>query len=176
MTDVFGPVARHRRPLRYTASVTLPSFSAPPLVLRRCAIVEYAATSELTFTEGDADDVGRVAFLAIGENLHEDEVVLFHCDTRWNVLGSSSHASVAEARGRAERTYAGVGHAWVERPVSKSEAVAYLDAKAHGEECSFCGRRPDEVGQIVERGSARICDACIRECHALLTGSSPREN
>ena len=156
--------------------MTTPSFSAPPLVLRHCAIVEYAATSELTFTEGDADDVGRVAFLAIGENLHEDEVVLFHCDTRWNVLGSSSHASVAEARGRAERTYAGVGHAWVERPVSKGEAVAYLDAKAHGEECSFCGRRPDEVGQIVERGSARICDACIRECHALLTASSPREN
>lgn len=41
--------------------------------------------------------------------------------------------------------------------------------------CSFCGKGPHDVQQMVEAGNARICDSCIRECHELIV-SEPLVN
>jgi ATP-dependent Clp protease ATP-binding subunit ClpX len=39
--------------------------------------------------------------------------------------------------------------------------------------CSFCGKGPHDVQQMVESENARICDACIRECHELIVSDQP---
>jgi len=152
--------------------------NAPPLVIGGCAVVEYAGTAELIFAGHselfvDGVELGRVPWLAIGEGLRAGEqVLLLHCDEAWNVIGMSAHASVIEAKTRAERLYPGVADAWVQRAISRAEAVAYLDEISRDEKCSFCGRRPDEVARIIQRGDARICDFCVRGCHELLQSDS----
>jgi len=59
--------------------------------------------------------------LAICETVPDGELLLFHCDRRWKVLGvqswnssASSHiASVKAIKERAERYYAGISSKWV---------------------------------------------------------------
>ncbi len=36
--------------------------------------------------------------------------------------------------------------------------------------CSFCGRRPDQVSQMIERRGARICNFCVAEFKGQLKG------
>jgi len=41
---------------------------------------------------------------------------------------------------------------------------SYLRQLWKGQECSFCGRRPDQIEKMVARGRrVRICDVCVRE-------------
>lgn len=134
----------------------------------RCA---YSGHSQL-FVGGA--EVGPVSRLAICQNA-ENETLLLHCDGDWEVLGYMKFGSSARAEKRAERIYPGVSSLWVdavqERERSREqEAGTFLY-------CSFCGRRPEEVRQLVEGGSSKgtssvaICDSCVRECYALIQGA-----
>ena len=121
-------------------------------------MIAYADTSALPFA-----DAAPVARLAIGESMDHDEFLLLQSNERWTILGSTAHASVAEARERAAQLAPGVEQQWIDRPLTNEDAAAYLDELWKDQKCSFCGRRPDQVTRIVQNGDARICDICIRE-------------
>ncbi|GAA0472390.1 hypothetical protein Ade02nite_52060 [Paractinoplanes deccanensis] len=39
--------------------------------------------------------------------------------------------------------------------------------------CSFCGKRQDEVGQLIAGPGPSICDECVRLCNDVLAGKRP---
>jgi len=145
--------------------------SKPPPVLDCARVLEYAILNDSLSFSGktllfvDGKELGRVPCLAICQNLNETEVLLFHCGSDWTVLGVGGYDSVSAAKNRAERIYPGVSSCWVQAHVSENEASKYLDEMWGDQRCSFCGKRPDEVGQIFGRGSAYVCSNCISEFH-----------
>ena len=134
----------------------------PPPVLDSARVIEYAVLSESVGYSGrtllfvDGKELGRVPSLAICEDKRLGGVLLFHCDHEWTVLGCSAHDSVAKAKERAERIYPGLSACWVEAHVSEEEAERYQDELFGGDRCSFCGKRPDQVEQLIGRDKVRI--------------------
>jgi hypothetical protein len=148
----------------------------PPLVpVIDCArLLHYAIVDGTVQFPGrtllfvDGKELGQVPCLAICENKKLSEVLLFHCDSEWNRLGCSAHPSVAEAKARAERIYVGISARWVDAGISERTPDAFLDEQFGNERCSFCGKRPDEINQMILRRDqrnheVRICDLCINE-------------
>lgn len=147
----------------------------PPPVLAFARVLEYAVlTSSVRYGGHSAlfvggKDLGPVPRLAICQPLSETTFTLFHCGDDWDVLGSSGYASVAEAKARAERIYAGVSACWIDRQVTEADAAEYVERESGHERCRFCGRLPVDVERLVvhERGGP-ICNTCIEELHAFI--------
>ena len=97
--------------------------------------------------------------------------MLLHCGRNWNVRAIAAYPSVKLAKQRAERIYPGVSAQWKKSGVSKAQAKAYLARAWKGMECSFCSRTPDEVQALISKGSARVCDVCVREFYGGLNGN-----
>jgi len=144
----------------------------PPPALACARVLHYAIIQEGVRCSGrtllfvDGNEMGQVPCLAVCEGKKTvPEVLLFHCDSEWNVLGSSAHPSANEAKAHAERIYAGLSSLWVDANVSEDAAEAYLDEVLS--RCSFCGRRFDHVEEMIAGQSekAHICDCCIEEFH-----------
>jgi hypothetical protein len=143
--------------------------SAPPPVLDCARVIAYAnidasisyrPTNRL-YVGGNL--LGRIPALAICQNLGpERETLVFHCDERWNVLGSTGAETVDAAIQAAERDYPGLEKHWVCLDTSVETALAYFDA-TFGGRCSFCGKRPFEVVGLVQSESAAICRDCIEK-------------
>jgi hypothetical protein len=139
----------------------------PPPVLAGCRVTEYAVRDRSAKYSGrsnlfvEGKELGPVPRLAIVRD-HQGKYLLLHCGRSWNVLGIAGGRNLRRARLAAERTYPGISKRWVRTGVSKSQAEAYLKQVWKGQECSFCGRRPDQVEQMVEGQGSRICDFCIR--------------
>jgi len=95
--------------------------------------------------------------------------MIFHCDNELNVLGvAGAHSSVQNAKTAAERSYRGISNKWVDASVTEDEAREFLKLEFSGEECSFCGRWPFEVGQMIAKGNLRICAKCVCEFHEIV--------
>jgi hypothetical protein len=123
----------------------------------------------LLFVNGK--ELGRVPRLAIcREKTASDEepVLLCHCDEEWKVLGCSGHSSRAEAKQCAERIYPGISVCWTEAHISKEEAELYLQKQFGKHRCIFCGKTAAEVGSLIQKAAARICNFCIDEFYAML--------
>ena len=154
--------------------------SKPPPVLDCARVLEYAILNDSVSFSGktllfvDGKELDRVPCLAICQNLNEAEVLLFHCDSAWTVLGIGGYDTVSAAKSRAERIYPGVSSCWVQAHVSEGEASKYLDEMWGDQRCSFCGKRPDEVGQIFGRGKSYVCSNCISEFYEDLNKNTPR--
>jgi hypothetical protein len=152
--------------------------SAPPPVLDGYTVQWYGVIRPAMSFLGPTrlfvggQELGRVPRMAIGLDRKTGEHAVLHCDQKWRVLGVTMHPSEAEAKARAEGIYHDLAGAWVHRPVSDQEAVEYLNKIYAREKCSFCGRGPDEVENIVAKGSARICDVCLREFQNRITTAS----
>jgi hypothetical protein len=101
--------------------------------------------------------------LVIAEGLEGAGVVLIYCDDEWRVVAATRMRSPSHAKTRAERTYPGVSRLWVDAGVSKADAVAYAEEESRDFKCSFCGRRPDQVRNLLAQGDARICNFCVAE-------------
>ena len=90
----------------------------PPAILDSCQVLLYAAPSEavrytgspVVFHDGRAVDPANRLVIAL--DLYEDDFLLLRCTDDWDVLGVSGHASLAEARASAERTYRGISAEW----------------------------------------------------------------
>lgn len=102
----------------------------------------------------------QVPCLAICEDKRLTGVLLFHCDAEWNVLGCSAHDSVSKAKQHAEVIYRGLSGHWVDANVSEEVAEAYLDETFGDHRCKICGKRADQVEQLVETDAGFICDRC----------------
>ncbi len=154
-------------------ALTMPNHPPPPAL--DCArVIEYVVISESVEFSGhtllfvDSKEIGRVPCLAICEEAETLGFLLFHCDDEWIVLGCSSHDSIEEAKGRAEKIYPGLSACWVNPGVTREQAEKYLDERFGEQRCSFCGKRADKIEHFVHRNSARICNFCIDEFHEMI--------
>ena len=99
----------------------------PPRMLDGARVLEYAIidasvqfTGKLHLFHGE-ERVGPVPGLAICRDPRMKELLLFHCDSEWNVVGGqiwnapgqSPVTTVEEVKSRAENYYAGVSSKWV---------------------------------------------------------------
>jgi hypothetical protein len=138
----------------------------PPPVLDCARVLRYVIIDKgiefsgrsLLFVDGK--ELGQAPCLAICEEKKTEGVLLFHCTGDWTVLGCSAHKSIKDAQLRAEDIYKGTSQRWVDAKVSPEAADAYLDEMFGEDRCSVCGKRPDEVDSLVQRGSVHICNHC----------------
>ena len=153
------------------------SISAPPTVLCFARVLAYAIVDELVVFTGkgqvyvEGEPLGRVPCLALCQNVapDEDEIMLFHCDEQWNVLGvSGGETSLAAAKAVAEITYRGIAAKWVDTCVSSEEARRWLEQQYPEDLCSFCGRLPSEFETAFTGHKSRICGDCVRKYFAML--------
>jgi hypothetical protein len=78
------------------------------------------------------------------------------------------YAVLDESIGFRERIHPGSSGRWIDAHVSETEALKSRDAMLEGQRCSFCGKTPFEINQLVERDNVRICDSCIEEFHRIV--------
>jgi hypothetical protein len=152
---------------------------SPPPVIDSARVLHYAIVDKsIVFRDRTKLYVngvllGRVPRLAIGVNLGEDiGTLLFHCNNKWQVLGTSGAASVAETKELAERNYPGIGKKWVKLGTTRKAALAYYDSIEGRNICSFCGKRPFEVEGFVEGRRATICRGCVELYHRAFGGTT----
>jgi hypothetical protein len=148
---------------------------SPPPVLDSARVLAYACVdANVRYIERHTlylgrKLVGQVPRLAICQNLNEEEILVFHCDSDWNVLGvAGGNHSIAEAKSQASRSYIGIDEKWVETGVSVSEAEAYLREAYADSICSFCGKLPHEFTRLIEGKNGRICNICVSKSAAHL--------
>ena len=157
-------------------SNSTPETPSPPPAIDCSRLLFYAVIDSSVQFSGrtllfvDGRELGRVPCLAICDGKRSSEVLLFHCDSGWTTLGCSAHQSVQDAKTRAERIYPGISTLWVNADVSEEAAEVYLNEQFGNVRCSFCGKRPDEVGQMFSKeGKGKdevgICDQCIKNFH-----------
>ena len=146
----------------------------PPPVLANARVLEYAVLDKNVSYSGhsslfvDGKELGPVPRLAICQPFEGTETLLLHCDLNWNVLGVVGYASVTEATKHAERIYPGVSAQWIKADVAEPELRKSVEEQSSDLRCSFCGKGPQEVNQLIEKGGACICDSCILELHQML--------
>lgn len=142
--------------------------TTPPPVLEGARVLAYAVVDDsVVYTDRstlyvDGKSLGAVPRLAIGQDLGTQDVLLLFCDEQWHSLGVASHASLKEAQERAEAEYRGVSAKWVHVNVSEEEATQYM---VQEQLCSFCGKRPDQIEQMFQSPTARICNECLKALH-----------
>ena len=156
---------------RSTESLGLIGMSAPPPALHSTHAIEYAIVDDnIRFEQRHTLNVGgewlgAVPRLAICQDLHRPEFLVFHCDADWNVLGvAAGYESIAAAKAKVERSYHGLAGKWMPTGHTRVAAEEQVAESYKGWECSFCGRLPPEYEQLVgER--VRICNHCVDEFH-----------
>jgi len=151
----------------------MPESVAPPPVLDAARVLAYLIVPDsfayvgasTLFVDGKA--LGRVPRLAVCQNLCADnDFLLFHCDSEWNVLGAGGATSATEARAQALRNYPGLEHGWVDLHTSMEDALAFYDQEICDLQCSFCAKRSFQVLGGWARGSnAMICQECVERYH-----------
>jgi len=151
----------------------------PPPVISSARVLHYAIVDKsIVFRDRTRLYVGgvllgRVPRLAICANLGEDiGTLLFHCNSKWEVLGTSGGASVAETKEHAEHNYPGIRKKWVKLGTTRKAALAYYDSIEGRRICSFCGKRPFEVEGLVEGRRATICRGCVELYHEAFCGAA----
>jgi ClpX C4-type zinc finger len=147
----------------------------PPPVLASARVLEYAVLDESVGYSGqsrafvDGRELGRVPRLAVCAAPGKGEALLFHCAEDWSILATGRYPSPALAKARAERTYPGVSRCWVSLGDAGEEPAATPGAESSEFTCSFCGRGPDEVRNLIAQGDSRICNLCVAEFTRRLT-------
>ena len=51
--------------------------------------------------------------------------------------------------------------------------IAVVNDEAGAEQCSFCGKRRDQVAAMASAGDRRICDECLELCDEILSEEPP---
>jgi len=141
----------------------------PPPVLASARVVAYAYVDDVPYKKWGAlyaSDrlVEAVPHLAIALNLGKDvDALLFHCDSEWEVLGTSGGPTIDEAKLRAERNYPEVAKRWIDLNTTIDEALRYYDETSGALRCSFCGKRSLEITGLVEGKGVAICRGCAED-------------
>lgn len=163
----------------FTIETAMHKVIKPPVVLTGCRVEQFAIRDRwMKFIgqgrlfSGDRE-VGPVPRLALARN-RKEEVVLLHCDARWQVLGiSGGHATLREAKSDAERFYSGISKQWIPTGYTKTQARRALDRLPGPKKCSVCLRSSSEVETLVEfkKRKLAICDVCVRELYRLVSSA-----
>lgn len=148
-----------------------PSAPPPIICVNDRLLLHYAIlTDSVGFAAGHGllsvgqNEIGRVPCLAICGDKESPGLTLYFCDSHWSPIGIAACDSVAAAKRKAERIYPGSFTCWIEAHFSEGDANHFLDEIRAAQRCSFCGKLPDEtLSTFFEgKGSARICDDCVR--------------
>jgi ClpX C4-type zinc finger len=141
----------------------------PPPLLASARVLEYAVVDESVGYSGKSwvfvgdRELGRVPRLAVCEAFETGESLLLYCSEDWEVLAAAKYDSPSRAKARAERTYPGVARCWVNAGVSREEALALSEQESRALSCSFCGRKPEQVRNLIVQGDSRICNICVAQ-------------
>lgn len=92
----------------------------PPSELDSSDVLEFALIDasvahdpEGPYMVADGKRLGTVPALVIARNRYDPaDVLLLFCDYDWDVLAAAGHATVEEAKERAEKEYRGVSRLW----------------------------------------------------------------
>ena len=148
--------------------------TAPPPALDCAHAIEFAIVDDtVSFEQRQTLNVGgewlgAVPRLAICQNFDETQVMVFHCDRDWVVLGvAAGYDSVAEAKAKVERSYHGISAKWRTSGHTLEEARKHVAERFRGQECSFCGRSLMHFQSCVG-DDVRICNHCIDEFHSAI--------
>jgi hypothetical protein len=155
------------------------SVRPPPPVIDSAQVIAYAATDSGVRWTGrqalfvESRRLGAVPRLAICRNLFGElkDYLIFHCDTKWNVLGVAGAPTFRDCKLRAERWYEGVSKHWVRTRVTKRSAERWLRAHHAKSLCSVCGRLPAEADGMFSNRSVNVCFVCVREMHRSIVAS-----
>lgn len=147
----------------------------PPAVLDSARVLAYAVVDEsVIYSERDCLFVdgklpGPGPRLAICQKLGESEIMVFHCDNEWKVLGAAGgFSSVRDAKAAVELAYRGLSNKWVDTSVTEDKAREFLELEFSAEKCSFCGRLPIHDEQMISKGNLRICHKCVEKFHKIV--------
>ena len=153
----------------------------PPPVLNAARVLQYVFLDNSIGFAGrtgifvDGKELGKMPCLAICQPLTANagtEFLLDHCSRDWRVLGCAGYDSLTAAKAAATRIYPRVSGRWVKTNVTKRDAKRYLDRLWNHRRCSFCGKRPYELGQLISKKGIRICDSCVTEFYEMIRESS----
>jgi hypothetical protein len=146
---------------------------APPPVLDMARVLAYAIVDDSVQWTGrqtifvGGEELGPVPCLALAQSISGElkDVLTFHCNEQWDVLGVSGGDTLEEAEARADRAYRGIGERWIERNTSVEKAQAWILENNCHVICFFCGRHPGEFQSLVTGKLATICDVCVGELY-----------
>jgi ATP-dependent protease Clp ATPase subunit len=74
--------------------------------------------------------------------------------------------------GCASRAHAVIAEPGRTAPTPIATIQVAIDA-AGAEQCSFCGKRRDQVAAMASAGDRRICDECLELCDGILNEEPP---
>jgi ClpX C4-type zinc finger protein len=156
----------------------MPKSDSPPPVLDRARVIAYAVLDDSVQWTGrqklfvGGKELGPVPRLALCQNVEGNlkDILVFHCNDEWDVLGVSGGKTLEAAKASAERAYRGVGAKWISTNVTEDEAKSWIEKNCADVSCSFCDRTLDDYQHLVgnKAGSVRICNYCIDEYYALI--------
>jgi ClpX C4-type zinc finger protein len=156
----------------------MPKSDSPPPVLDRARVIAYAVLDDSVQWTGrqklfvDGKALGPVPRLALCQNVEGNlkDILVFHCNDEWAVLGVSGGETLEAAKASAERAYRGVGARWIPTNVTEDEAKSWIEQNCADVSCSFCDRTPGDYQHLVgnKSGGVRICNHCIDEYYALI--------
>jgi len=151
----------------------------PPPVIDSAQVIAYAVVDRTVRWTGrqvlvvGGKSLGPVPRLAICKNLFGElkDFLLFHCDTRWNVLGVAGAPTLRECKLRSELWYEGLSKRWVKTNMTKKAAQRWLRTEQTSQACSMCRKLPAETDGMYSKGTVNVCFACIREMHCVIVES-----
>ena len=152
--------------------------AAPPPVLDMARVIAYAIVDEAVEWTGrqalfvGGKELGRVPRLALCQNVSGTlkDVLVFHCDDQWEVLGCTGGDTIEAAMASAERAYRGITNKWIFTNVTEEQAVAWMKEHLKDMACSFCDRVPGDWERLIENQTctARVCNYCINKHYELI--------
>ena len=150
---------------------------APPPVLDMARVIAYAIVDESVHWTGKQKlfvgdkELGPVPKLALCQNVNGDmtDILIFHCNDDWKVIGISGGKKLDNAKISAERAYRGITAKWISANVTEEEARAWIKENYPEMSCSFCERLACNLQQLIEsKSGVRVCNYCIDELYALI--------
>jgi hypothetical protein len=146
---------------------------APPPVLDMARVIAYAFVDESVQWTGrqtlfvDGKKLGPVPRLALCQNVSGSlrDILVFHCNDDWDVLGVSGGETLEASKASAERAYRGITAKWINTEVTEEQAIAWVKENHKDMSCSFCERAPGDFGRLIENkaSTVRVCNYCIDE-------------
>lgn len=159
---------------------------APPPVLDMARVIAYAIVDDSVQWTGrqtlfvNGKELGTVPRLALCQNVSGElrDILVFHCNDEWDVLGVSGGKTIEEAKASAERAYRGITAKWIPTHVTEQEAISWMKENCKDMSCSFCDRAPGDYEELVESkgGTVRVCNYCIDEHYKWIHDNTHGEN
>ena len=147
---------------------------APPPAISFARVLAYAVVDETVRFTGeqrlyvDNELLGAVPCIALCEELRNDQAGFFvaYCNEKWEAVAIAPATDPDSAMRQAEHYYRGLGALWAQATVTVHQAREWIARSRPEEVCSFCGRLPFEINNLVRGNEAAICDLCLDAFHA----------